>query len=339
MSQTDQVLDVMSLEVQKLFRAAMQVGDYLAQARQHALQRAEASSLEQARSLRAAIETERRAAEPIYGSALREQFWHDVTPEKAAYVYGVARRFAAVDPQAALSARVCEKEARAKWNVDLTDPKDVTEQLNALSEAAEGLAARAPITPALPGEGEGWQERMQAVESDIHRQIETLNPPSTATDGLNSQELAARMRAAALVLASGDYQDRPSELAQLDAYKASLAAAKEQRESREADAAAQRGEEDDDVLRAAAVAEYDDATRALAQEAAAWDSAESRKTWEDKMEAAHHDPAAIRAFITADKGLSKPIKETMAQQPAKRTANRRQRPNTAARNRQNRRTL
>lgn len=241
MSEQDAVVLQATSEVQKAWRAAMQVGEFLARRRQHALAAAEDHSREAAHAIRSVIEDERRQAEPIYKKALDSTWWDTTSTVDAARVYGAAKRFATLDPQAALAARTCEREAEERWGIDLTAPA-----------TADNTPARADALRVMPDLVEG----NTAVTS---REVD--------------QALA----------------------------DAATTAAKEHVEADEAltATAGQRTPQ--------ASAEVDDETRADT----AWDTLEARKAWEDQMEGATHDHQAVRAAITADKGISQPPSQAL----------------------------
>lgn len=241
MAEQDAVILEASSEVQKAWRAAMQVGEFLARRRQRALSAAEDHSRESAHSIRSVIEDERRQAEPIYKKALDSTWWDTTSAVDAATVYGTAKRFATVDPQAALAARTCEKEAEERWGIDLTAP--------ATSDNAPSRADALRVMPDLP------ESSTVVMSTDVDQ---------------------------ALAEAAG-------------------AAVKEHVEAEEA------LDSTDGEHTPHSRAEVDDETRADT----AWDTLEARKAWEDQMEGATHDHAAVRAAITADKGISQPPSQAL----------------------------
>lgn len=236
MSEQDAVVLQATSEVHKAWRAAMQVGEFLARRRQRALSAAEDHSQEAAHAIRGVIEDERRQSEPVYRKALDKDWWETTSAVGAARVYGAAKRFATLDPQAALAARTCEKEAEERWGIDLTAPatSDNTptqdDALRVLPDLVEGdaVAARTQIDQALA----------DAATTVVKEHVEAEQ---------------------ALTAATGQHTPQAS-------------------------------------------AEVDDEIRADA----AWDTLEARKAWEDQMEGATHDHAAVRAAVTADKGISQP---------------------------------
>jgi hypothetical protein len=241
MSEQDAVVLQATSEVQKAWRAAVQVGEFLARRRQRALSAAEDHSRGAAHAIRSVIEEERRQAEPIYKKALEAHWWETTSAVDAATVYGAAKRFATLDPQAALAARTCEKEAEERWGIDLTAPatSDNTptqdDALRVLPDLVEGdaVAARTQIDQALADAA-----------------------TTAAKEHVEADE--------ALTAATGQHTPQAS-------------------------------------------AEVDDETRADA----AWDTLEARKAWEDQMEGATHDHAAVRAAVTADKGISQPPSQAL----------------------------
>lgn len=241
MSEQDAVVLQATSEVQKAWRAAMQVGEFLARRRQRALSAAEDHSREAAYAIRSVIEDERRQAEPIYKKALDAHWWETTSAVDAATVYGAAKRFATLDPQAALAARTCEREAEERWGIDLT----------------------AQATP-----------ENNPTRADALRVIPDLTEGGTAVAGSQIDQALA---------------------------EAAAASVKEHVEADEA-LTATVGKHTPQ-----ASAEVDDETRADA----AWDTLEARKAWEDQMEGATHDYAAVRAAATADKGISQPPSQAL----------------------------
>lgn len=252
MSGEDMVVDTARGEAQKAWRAAMQVGEFLARRRQRLLSRAEEHSKDATRAIRETMEDERRLAQPVYSRALDKGWWDSVGPNEAATTYGVAKQFATLDPQAALAARTCEKEAHDRWGIDLADQVEVGQEATTSDRVAAATALG---------------EERPALVAD---QVDT--------------ELA--MAAAAL---SKEHIEADDALTATNGH-----------------------------LTPGAQAEVDDETRA----ASTWDSLEARKAWEDQMEGALHDTQAVRAAVTADKGLSQPpsqaITTTKQKTPVKR---------------------
>ena len=96
----DHVMNETSAEMVRAWRVAMAVGRFMAMRREQALRKAEQSSAGHERALRRAIENERLLAQKVYSQALNDTWWHTAVEDDAAYVYGVARRFSDIDPQA-----------------------------------------------------------------------------------------------------------------------------------------------------------------------------------------------------------------------------------------------
>ena len=241
MSEQDVVVLQATSEVQKAWRAAMQVGEFLARRRQRALSAAEDHSRGAAHAIRTVIEDERRQAEPVYRKALDKDWWETTSAVDAATVYGAAKRFATLDPQAALAARKCEKEAEERWGIDLT-----------AQATPENTPTRADAVRVMPDVAEG-----DAVVAGS--QIDQALTEAAATAAKEHVEAEQ-----ALTATVGERTPQAS-------------------------------------------AEVDDETRADA----AWDTLEARKAWEDQMEGATHDHAAVRAAVTADKGISQPPSQAL----------------------------
>lgn len=134
--------DSVEAEISKVLRAAAQMGLVLAERRRQQLWAAEQRSVQAARSMQAAVDQQRRIAEPVYRRAMDQSFWDVATVQDAAFVYGLARRFEEVDPVAQAAATACQDQAARRWKVDLSQTagtvasKDVSPQ---------DLAAVAPV--------------------------------------------------------------------------------------------------------------------------------------------------------------------------------------------------
>jgi hypothetical protein len=235
MAPEETVIEQTAGEIQKMWRAAAQVGAFLARLRQRALAAAERSTARQTRAMREAMEAERRLAEPFYARALDPAWWEHATPGDGAEAYGHATRWASMDPQAALAVRACEKEALDRWGIDLAQPLDAR-----ATPTVEDARRHAPI---LPGE--------QVSDHDLDAAL------ADAASAHRKEHLEADE-----ALADSHGQSTPRV----------------------------RAEVGDDL-------------RAEAE----WDTLEARKAWEDRVEGQVHDHAAVRAVVTADKGLSSPV--------------------------------
>jgi hypothetical protein len=247
MAPEEDVIEQTAGEIQKMWRAAAQVGAFLARLRQRALAAAEQSTTRQTRAVREAMEAERHLAEPFYTRALDPAWWEHATPADGAEAYGHATRWASMDPQAALAARACEKEALDRWGIDLAQPSD--------ADAAPTTRDARLYAPVLPDE--------QVSDSSLDAAL-TEAAATHRKEHLEADEVLADSH--------GDATPRV------------------------------RAEIADDVR-----AEAD------------WDTLEARKAWEDRMEGQVHDRAAVRAIITADKGLSSPVSTAASPIKGKRT--------------------
>lgn len=115
----DEVVGQMSQELQMAMRTAAQIGEQIAHLQaQRAQQREGLVRREEAR-LRAAMDAERRMAEPVYTRLARDSFWEKATTNEIAHAYGLASRFAPIDPTAAIMRYEAETRARQKWGIDL----------------------------------------------------------------------------------------------------------------------------------------------------------------------------------------------------------------------------
>ncbi|TFH52815.1 hypothetical protein E4J66_06275 [Actinomyces viscosus] len=185
---SDDVLAEASQEITKGWRAGMQVAEFLARRRQRDLTRAERQSLEDERRLRQVMEGERRLAAPVYRAALDEGWWETATVEQAAHVYSVAGRFSQLDPEAARAVAECERQAKLRWNIDLTQP---IQPLTSQDVDPKVLAASAP---AIAGEErEDWGRRLdesaqEHVSQDRGRDAASQDPPARSASRVDVME-------------------------------------------------------------------------------------------------------------------------------------------------------
>ncbi|WP_311471508.1 hypothetical protein [uncultured Actinomyces sp.] len=157
-------------EMERLLRAAAQIGRFLADRRRIALRRAQEASQDRARAVHETTERQRRLAAPIWARALDDRFWARAQIEEAAYVYGMAVRFAPVDPSAQAAARRCEAEVAARWGAR---PRGGSEPVDGARVAP---AAAFAVAPALPGE----EERDWARTLDESARAERATPAPAA---------------------------------------------------------------------------------------------------------------------------------------------------------------
>ena len=109
----DQVVNETSAEMARAWRVALAVGRFMAMRREQALRAAQKSSTYHEQALRRAIRQERALAEKVYSEALTSHWWDSASRDEAVYVYGVAKRFSDIDPQAGLAARRCERDRKS----------------------------------------------------------------------------------------------------------------------------------------------------------------------------------------------------------------------------------
>lgn len=110
---TERIGDLQHQEIEKIIRAALRLGESVAQQRAANLARAARMSHEGVESLRRTLGVERDAAQRLYRRALDPRFWDDPSTrvDDVREVVQAARAFAPWDPEAALAARECDKHA------------------------------------------------------------------------------------------------------------------------------------------------------------------------------------------------------------------------------------
>ena len=322
----DQVMNETSAEMVRAWRVAMSVGRFMAMRRHQALRKAEQSSLQHERALRRAIEDERLLAQKVYALALDDKWWQTAVQDDAAYVYGVARRFSDIDPQAELAARRCEREAKERWGVDVHAPLASARDIPSVEEALQDAPVldgedAAELKPAVQEvlyrayqDGEYQmvgQDRAEAILDYVQEQKDT------APDWLNSlwQEdlshwldgdahIAQRVR---------DIYPDIKAAEQMQAQAAGMAshaqreARVEGREGREARQELEVGDPSE-AVEGAAVKEMSEARHAGRGAEAAWDTMQARQAHAQSLLDQGADPQAVRAAMTADKGLHRPAR-------------------------------
>lgn len=185
MSPQETVIDDVHAELTKAFRGAAQMGRYLADRRRTAQREAQQASLAQARALRAAIEQERRLAEPVYRRAMDERFWESAQPQDAAFVYGVASRFSTIDPMAAMAARRCEHEANTRWGVGVIPGDSTAPQAQPLDGDDLAPTTRAVVAPALAGEDDrDWKQVLDESAAADRAENERARADAHVVEGL-----------------------------------------------------------------------------------------------------------------------------------------------------------
>ncbi|MDK7142799.1 hypothetical protein QP405_02830 [Gleimia europaea] len=322
----DQVMNETNAEMVRAWRVAMSVGRFMAMRRQQALRKAEQSSIQHERALRRAIEDERLLAQKVYALALDDKWWQTAVQDDAAYVYGVARRFSDIDPQAELAARRCEREAKERWGIDVHAPLASASDIPSVDEALRDAPVldgedAAELKPAVQEvlyrayqDGEYQmvgQDRAEAILDYVQEQKDT------APDWLNSlwQEdlshwldgdahIAQRVR---------DIYPDIKAAEQMQAQAAGMAAHAqhearvEGREGREARQELEVGDPSG-VEEGVAVKEMSEAKHAGRGAEAAWDTMQARQAHAQSLLDQGADPQAVRAAMTADKGLHRPAR-------------------------------
>lgn len=322
----DQVMNETSAEMVRAWRVAMAVGRFMAMRRQQALRKAEQSSIQHERALRRAIEDERLLAQKVYAQALDDKWWNTAVQDDAAYVYGVARRFSDIDPQAELAARRCEREAKERWGIDVHAPLASASDIPSVEEALQDAPVldgedAAELKPAVQEvlyrayqDGEYQmvgQDRAEAILDYVQEQ------KATAPDWLNNlwQEdlshwldgdahIAQRVR---------DIYPDIKAAEQMQAQAAGMAAHAQHEariEGREGRQARQELEVGDpsEAEEGEAVKEMSEAKHAGRGAEAAWDTMQARQAHAQSLLDQGADPQAVRAAMTADKGLHRPAR-------------------------------
>ncbi|MDO5049364.1 MAG: hypothetical protein Q4D87_05725 [Actinomycetaceae bacterium] len=324
----DQVINEANAEMVRAWRAAMVIGRFMAARREQALRNAQQSSIEQERALRRVIDHERALAQKVYERALNRNWWSSgVTQDDAIYVYGLARRFSDIDPQAELAARRCEREAKERWNIDVRRPIEEVEDIPSVEEAIQ-------VAPML--ETETVQEVKPVVQQALYRAYQdgdfqmvdqdraeaildyVESQKDSAPEWLNtlwrgdlsgwlgvSEQVDARIKDIYPDLKAAQTQ---SAIALGQASHAREVARVEQREATQAVELADEGN-NDEASQERVDKEVGEAKSASRGEKAAWDSASAREAHAQALLGKGSDPAAVQAAMTADKALHRPARE------------------------------
>ena len=322
----DQVMNETNAEMVRAWRVAMAVGRFMAMRRQQALRKAAQSSLQPERALRRAIEDERLLAQKVYALALDDKWWHSAVQDDAAYVYGVARRFSDIDPQAELAARRCEREAKERWGIDVHAPLANVSDIPSVEEALQD----APVL-----DGEDVAELKPAVQEVLYRAYQdgeyqmvgqdraeaildyVQEQKDTAPDWLNSlwqEDLSQWLDGDAHIAQRvRDIYPDIKAAEQMQAQAAGMAAHAQHEarvEGREGRQARQELEVGDPsgVEEGVAVKEMSEAKHAGRGAEAAWDTMQARQAHAQSLLDQGADPQAVRAAMTADKGLHRPAR-------------------------------
>ncbi len=166
---SDEVAERGSAEVEKVMRAAAQIGLLLAERNRQRLWVAEQASRQQADRVRATVEEQRRLAAPVYREATRSAFWERARPEDAAFVYGMARRFAHMDPVAQEAVSRCQDQAAKRWGVDLAQDSRLVTSKDVPTQAV------ATVAPLLRGEE---SSDLDSLVDESAQQASTAAAPS-----------------------------------------------------------------------------------------------------------------------------------------------------------------
>lgn len=322
----DQVMNETNAEMVRAWRVAMAVGRFMAMRRQQALRKAEQSSAQHERALRRAIEDERLLAQKVYALALDDKWWQTAVQDDAAYVYGVARRFSDIDPQAELAARRCEREAKERWGIDVHTPLASASDIPSVEEALQD----APVL-----DGEDATELKPAVQEVLYRAYQdgeyqmvgqdraeaildyVQEQKDTAPEWLNNlwqEDLSQWLDGDAHIAQRvRDIYPDIKAAEQMQAQAAGMAAHArrearvEGREGREAKQELEVGDPSE-AVEGAAVKEMSEARHAGRGAEAAWDTMQARQAHAQSLLDQGADPQAVRAAMTADKGLHRPAR-------------------------------
>lgn len=293
-------------ELERLLRAAAQIGRFLADRRRIALRRAQAASQDRALAALETTERQRRLAAPIWARALDDRFWARAQIEEAAYVYGMAVRFAPVDPSARAAARRCEAEAAARWGAR---PRGGSEPVDGAQMASADTFA---IAPALPGEEErDWARTLD--ESARAERAAPAPPADTEAERAETEETAPpdpeMEETAPPDLEAERAETEKATPPDPEAERTAVTTAAPPDPARE-EAGAGAAQRPDWSKRGGPAP-----TRTTARRPA---PSAARDAWAARMIAAGIDPAAVRAARTGDQALHEPARR--ATRPAARRA-------------------
>lgn len=149
----ERIGDLQHQEVEKIVRAALRVGESVAQRRAATLARAARISHEGVESLRRTLDVERDAAQRLYRRALDPRFWDDPSTrvDDVREAVQAARAFAPWDPEAALAARECERHAGIEAQAQAQRLKTVDE-VEHVEAAAAQASSNGEQTPRVGAE-------------------------------------------------------------------------------------------------------------------------------------------------------------------------------------------
>ncbi|MDY3666339.1 MAG: hypothetical protein SOX57_07410 [Schaalia hyovaginalis] len=149
----ERIGDLQHQELEKIIRAALRLGEAVAQQLATRMARDRAVSAEHAQRLREALTTERDAAQRLYRRALAPAFWEDpsVKVDEVTEVVKAARAFAPWDPEAALAARECERHAGIEAQAQAQRLKTVDE-VEHVEAAAAQASSNGEQTPRVGAE-------------------------------------------------------------------------------------------------------------------------------------------------------------------------------------------
>lgn len=321
----DQVVNETSAEMTRAWRVALAVGRFMAMRREQALRAAQKSSTYHEQALRRAIRQERALAEKVYSEALTSHWWDSASRDEAVYVYGVAKRFSDIDPQAGLAARRCEREAKERWGIEVTAPMRDVEDIPRVEQALK-------VAPVL--DSEDVEDVRPVVQDVLYRAYEQLagserreeilhyvhEQKDSAPQWLNdmwkhdlaawlgdSEQVDARIRAIYPDIKAAQAEQAQAERALGRAREDASIETREASEALEADKQGSMSPGGEDTVK-----EVSEARHAGHSEQAAWDTLQARQAHAQALLDKGADPQSVRAAITADKGLHTPVRQAMS---------------------------
>ena len=144
----ERIGDLTHQEVEKIVRAALRLGEAMAQRRAASLASEGRRSMEHAERLRRALGEERDVAQRLYRRALDTRFWDDPNTSVQA-----AKQFAPWDPEAALAARECERHAGLTVEAEQVAARaQAVDELEHIEEVQAREASKGEETPRVRAE-------------------------------------------------------------------------------------------------------------------------------------------------------------------------------------------
>lgn len=151
----ERIGDLTHQEVEKIVRAALRLGEAMAQRRAASLASEGRRSMEHAERLRRALGEERDVAQRLYRRALDTRFWDDpnTSVDDVTAVVQAAKQFAPWDPEAALAARECERHAGLTVEAEQVAARaQAVDELEHIEEVQAREASKGEETPRVQAE-------------------------------------------------------------------------------------------------------------------------------------------------------------------------------------------